>query len=144
MLAAASTPQTQIGIALDTAYLESLPPGTQPSTGIYMIDNRAQLGSKNEGQMELSTVCFAGDRVGWYLVPIDPTRGDTVQITGFNVSSGNVFAGSSGYPQPTTNLAYWIGRAVNAGSQTYQVQILLTDSSGSKYFINWDPYITCK
>lgn len=138
---ASQTPQTTIGIALDTAYLTSLPSGTQPSTGIYMIDNRKNIGSYNEGQMELYTFCYPGDNVSFYVQPIDTQRGDTVSIIGLNVSYGNVFGGSLGAPQPTSNDAYWIGRAINAGNQTYQIQVLITDENGNIYVINWDPFI---
>jgi hypothetical protein len=136
---AAQTPQTTIGIALDTAYLTSQPGNI--STGIYMIDNRLNLGSYNEGQMELFTYCYPGDNVSFYVTPIDTQRGDTVSIIGINVSNGNVFGGSLGAPQPTDNTAYWIGRAINAGQQTYQIQVLITDENHNIYVINWDPFI---
>jgi hypothetical protein len=141
LIKASQTPQTTIGIALDTAYLTSLPPGTQPSTGIYMIDNRLNIGSYNEGQMELYTLCYPGDNVSFYAQPIDTQRGDSVSIIGINVSYGNVFGGSLGAPQPTDNAAYWIGRAINSGRQTYQVQVLITDENHNVYVINWDPFI---
>jgi hypothetical protein len=140
---AAQNPQTMIGIGLDTAYLTSLPPGTQPSTGIYMCDNRLNVGSRNEGQMELSTFCYPGDNISFYAQPIDSQRGDTVKILGFNVSYGNLFGGSLGTPKPANaDHSYWIGRIINGGTQTYQIQVLITDENGNVYIINWDPFIT--
>jgi hypothetical protein len=133
-------PQTQIAIAVDTAYIASQN-GNNISTGIYMTDNQLNLGSTNEGQLELSTVCNNGNLIGFSVYPIDVNSGDTVAITGFNVSSGNVF-GSSGYPlqiQPS----YWIGQATHTGSQTYQIQIKVT-TGGLRpvyYYVSWDPFI---
>ena len=72
-------------------------------------------------------------------------------ITGFTVSQGSVF-GSQGYPQQQPPIgtepagAYWIGQAMNAGSQTYQIQIKVTvcQLRPISYYINWDPFITAK
>lgn len=141
--AALPCPPTAIEIAVDTSYVIAQQ-GKNIAAGVYMIDNQVDNGSTGEGQMELSTVCNVGDMVGFSVNPINPNTGDTVQISGFNVSTGSVF-GSAGYPQAITP-SYWIGQAVNQGSQTYQVQIKVT-SGGIRpvsYYVNWDPYITAK
>jgi hypothetical protein len=140
---AAQNPQTMIGIALDTAYLTSLAPGTIPNTGIYMCDNRLNVGSRSEGQIELSTFCYPGDNISFCVQPIDSQRGDTVKILGITVSQGNLFGGSLGTPKPANDdHTYWIGRIINGGTQTYTLQVLITDESGDFYVITWDPYVT--
>ena len=137
--AVVACPQTEIQIALDTAYLIGQG-GSFPSTGIYMIDNEVDNGSTGEGSMELSTVVPAGNYIGWNVFPIDPNTEDTVAITGFNVSQGNVF-GSSGFPQKVSP-SYWIGQAVNDGSQTYQIQVAITSPANPTFVVSWDPFIT--
>jgi hypothetical protein len=136
-------PQTQIAICVDTAYIAANS-GQQISTGIYMTDNQLNLGSSNEGQMELHTNCNNGSLIGFTAYPIDTNSGDKVEITGFNVSQGNVFGGS-GYPLSQTP-SYWIGQAANAGNQTYQIQIKVTVGAlrPIDYYVNWDPFITAQ
>jgi hypothetical protein len=134
-------PQTAIEIAVDTSYVISQQ-GQNIGAGVYMIDNQVNNGSTGEGQMELTTVCNVGDLIGFSVNPLNPNTRDTVEITGFNVSSGNVFT-SAGSPMKQTP-SYWIGQAMNQTSQTYQVQLKVT-SGGIRpvsYFINWDPHIT--
>lgn len=138
-------PQTAISIAVDTSYVISQG-GRNIGTGIYMFDNQRNDGSTGQGSLELSTVANAGDLVGFEVVPINPHTGDTVVISGFNVSAGNVF-GNQGYPIPDSkDPSYWIGQAVNAGQQTYQIQILVTSGGirPTKYYVSWDPFITAR
>ena len=138
-----------ITIAVDTAYVAAQQ-GRNIGTGVYMMDNMISSGSTNEGQMELSTKVPVGYTIGFNSVPINPVSGDKVIITGFNVSQGNVF-GSAGYPQefPLGSEplgSWWIGQAMNAGSQTYQIQIAVTVGAirPVTYFVNWDPFITAQ
>ena len=144
------SPQTSITIAVDTAYVAAQQ-GRNISQGIYMMDNRVHNGSGGEGTLELSTVCDVGNLIGFNVVPIDSlgTSGDQVVITGFTVSQGNVFT-AAGTPRQQPALpgepagAYWIGQALNEGSQIYQIQIAVTVGllQPVTYFVNWDPYIT--
>ena len=146
------SPQTSITIAVDTAYVAAQQ-GRNIGQGIYMMDNRVRNGSSGEGTLELSTACNNGDLIGFNVVPIDAlgTSGDSVVITGFTVSQGNVFT-AAGTPRQQPALpgepagAYWIGQALNQGSQTYQIQIEVTVGllQPVHYFINWDPFITAK
>lgn len=143
--------QTAVTIALDTQYLISQPPG-QVSAGIYMFDNRLNNGSSGEGSLELSTVCNVGDIMSFEVVAINDLMGneaDSVKITGFNVSQGNVFGGSEGAPVPATLKGaepgqYWLAQAVNAGNQTYQLFVEITSSGLHPIVrdITWDPFIT--
>lgn len=133
-------PQTQIAIAIDTAYIAAN--HSKPvSTGIYMMDNQLNYGSTGDGGLELSTVCPVGSLIGFTAYPMDPNSGDKVEITGFNVSQGSVF-GNSGYPIEMTP-DYWIGQAINEGRQTYQIQVKVTVGQirPTSYYINWDPFI---
>lgn len=145
--------QTAITIAVDVNYIATLPPGTvHASKGIYMMDNRVLNGSSNEGGLELSTVCPAGNLISFSAVPVNAESGSgsSVQITGFNVSQGNVFT-AAGQPRVfnpppsggATN-SFWIGQALNQGSQTYQIQIEVSIGvlQPVNYFISWDPFIT--
>lgn len=143
-------PQTAVTIAVDTAYVASQQ-GRNITQGVYMMDNMIALGSTSEAQMELHTRMAVGQLIGFHTVPIngEGPSGDTVIITGFTVSQGNVF-GSSGYPRQQPALpnelagSYWIGQAMNQGTQTYQIQIKVTVGrlQPVSYYINWDPFIT--
>ncbi len=125
--------QTKIVITVDTARVLS-----GDTREIYMIDNKVELGSTGEGTLELSTKCFAGDYISWRAEALDPDTQDIVSIAGFQVSSGNVFGGE-GSPQPQSDdNTYWMGRAINQGSQTYQVKIIINGT----HVVTWDPFIT--
>jgi ABC-type siderophore export system fused ATPase/permease subunit len=148
----ALTPQTSISIAVDTAYVAAQQ-GKNISQGIYMTDNRLRNGSSGEGNLELRTVCNNGDLIGFNVLPINAlgASGDSVVITGFNVSNGSVFTAAGTprqQPPPAGELAgaYWIGQAMAQGNQTYQIQIMVTVGllQPVTYFINWDPFITAR
>lgn len=143
-------PQTAITIAVDTAYVASQG-GRNINQGIYMMDNMVSNGSSGEGTLELHTNCNVGNLVGFNAVPIDTDSGDTVVITGFTVSQGSVFT-AAGQPRQQPALpnepagSYWIGQAMNSGTQVYQIQIKVTTGvlQPTSYYINWDPYITAR
>lgn len=138
-------PQTQVAIAIDTAYIAATA-GQSINTGIYMMDNQANMDSSGEGSLELTTVCPVGSLIGFSVYPMDTNSGDAVVITGFNVSQGNVF-GNTGYPiQMDEKGSYWIGQAMNAGRQTYQIQVRVTAGGirPTNYYINWDPFIVAR
>ena len=60
--------------------------------------------------------------------------------------------GSAGYPRQQPPLgtqpagSWWIGQAMNSGSQTYQIQIAVTVGviQPVTYYVNWDPFITAQ
>jgi hypothetical protein len=143
-------PETAVTIAVDTAYVAAQQ-GRNISQGVYMMDNMVANGSSGEGQMELHTKMAVGQLIGFHSVPINAEgpSGDTVVITGFTVSQGNVFT-AAGQPREQPALTneppgtYWIGQAMNTGSQTYQIQIKVTVGrlQPVSYYINWDPFIT--
>jgi hypothetical protein len=143
--------QTVICISVDTAAViawSESNPGQPLQSGIYMVDNQLANGSTNEGALELNTRCNPGDRIGFHVVPIDPTQGDTVGFSGFNVSQGSVF-GASGYPQPRCAATstgpfcnFWVGRAVASGATTYNPQIVITSDDGINHVVSWDPFLS--
>lgn len=146
-------PTVSVQIAVDTAYVAAQA-GKNISKGIYMMDNMVRNGSTGEGTLELSTVCNNGNLIGFNVVPINflGSSGDKVVITGFTVSQGSVFT-AAGQPRQQTTApvgepigSYWIGQAMNQGSQTYQIQIDVTVGllQPVSYFINWDPFITAR
>ncbi|HEX2926290.1 MAG TPA: AidA/PixA family protein [Ruminiclostridium sp.] len=125
--------QTKIIITVDTSRVLS-----GDTTGIYMIDNRAEVGSTGEGTLELNTKCYTGDYISWLVVPLDPDTQDIVSIAGFQVSSGNVFGGEGTPVSKSDDDTYWMGRAINQGSTTYQIKVLINGT----HVIQWDPFIT--
>lgn len=144
--------QSSITVAVDTAYIAAQG-GRNISKGIYMMDNRVSNGSTGEGTLELHSSVNDGDLVSFNAVPVngEGVSGDTVVITGFTVSQGSVFT-AAGQPRafesPPNEPAgsYWIGQAMNQGSQTYQIQLKVTVGKlqPTTYFINWDPFITAR
>ena len=140
-------PLTAITIAVDTAYVVSQQ-GQRINEGVYMMDNMEANGSTGEAQMELHTKCSVGSLIGFNAVPINSLSSNqgTVEITGFTVSQGSVFT-ASGTPQPQDDSGnYWIGQAVKAGTQTYQIQLKVTNGglNPTPYYVNWDPFITAQ
>jgi hypothetical protein len=144
---AALRPVASLVIAVDTGYVASRGQGVE--TGIYMMDNQLLNGSTGEGTMQLAAVVPVGKLVSFETVPVDARSGDSVIITSFSMSQGDIF-GCSGYPQQQPPLpgrppgSYWIGRAVNQGVQTYQVQIRITRATirPMVYFVNWSAMLT--
>ncbi|NEO98853.1 MAG: hypothetical protein F6K58_09280 [Symploca sp. SIO2E9] len=145
-------PLTAITIAVDTAYIAAQQ-GRNVNQGIYMMDNMVANGSTKEGTLELHTKCPVGSLIGFNTVAIngEGTSQDQVIITGFTVSNGSVFT-AAGQPQQQTSPgheppgSYWVGQALNTGTQTYQIQIkvMVGILHPVSYFINWDPFITAQ
>ena len=107
------------------------------------MDNRVNNGSTGEGTMVLSTRAILGDLIGFNVVPIYPNSGDTVVITGFDVTKGSVF-GLSGYPEQQPALGvepaggYWIGQAMNEGNCIH-LQLTVGQLRPVKCFVDFGP-----
>jgi hypothetical protein len=148
---ASLTPQVAVVIAVDTAAIAAQAKNGVITSGLYMIDNMVRNGSKNEGTLSLETVCNAGALIGFQSVPIDGegSSADQVIITSFVDVKGSVFGGA-GHPaqqQPLGNLpagSYWIGEAMTAGTETYQIQIKVTvgQLQPVQYYVWWDAKLT--
>lgn len=140
-------PLAAVTIAVDTAYVVSQG-GRNINQGVYMMDNMEANGSTGEAGLELSTHCPVGSLIGFNAVPINALSSNpgTVEITGFTVSQGSVFTAAGAPQQQDSSGSYWIGQAVNAGSQTYQIQLKVTNGglNPTPYYINWDPFITAQ
>ncbi|WP_454690129.1 hypothetical protein [Achromobacter aloeverae] len=144
-----SNPQVVVRIMVDTSAVLMYANNDVINRGIYMIDNRALLGSAYEGTMELNTHVRARDWIAFYITPIDPTLEDEVGIIGFRPSSGDAF-GDDGIPVllPTSSTSpegpYWVGRIDNSQNMTYQIKCRLRtggENSRTVVFV-WDPYIS--
>jgi hypothetical protein len=144
------TPQVSISIAVDTAWVAAQAINGGISEGVFLMDNRVRNGSSGEGTLSLHTVCNAGSLIGFQVVPIDGGAfGDQVVITGFADIQGEVFTGA-GHPrvQPSpgssTSGSYWIGQAIQAGTEVYQIEIEVTvgQLQPVQYFVWWNAKVT--
>ena len=143
---AALVPQVSVAIAVDTAYVAARAQDGYITSGVFMMDNMVHNGSAGEGTLALETVCNAGSLIGFQVIPIDAegSQGDQVVITSFVDVRGNVFTGA-GHPiqqPPIGNLppgSYWIGQALAAGTEVYQIQIEVTvgQLQPVRYFVWW-------
>lgn len=145
-------PSVSIAIAVDTAAVAAVQNGTL-SNGVYMMDTEVRSGSKREGQINLHTKCNVGALIGYQILPIDAAgaSGDTAVITAFAFQSGqDVFTGA-GHPvqikKPPKGLergAYWIGQAMAAGTEIYEIQIDVSigQLQPIRYFVTWTAKIT--
>ncbi|NHB97505.1 hypothetical protein C5470_14350 [Photorhabdus stackebrandtii] len=145
----ANKPQTIIRIFVDTASVSAYARNGIINKGVYIIDNRANIGSTSQGTMTANTFVRLRDYIGFYIMPIDPTLNDTVSIEGFQIITGNVF-GTDGYPEFISNTkeypegSFWIGRAESAPTPniatTYKIKCKLK-TGGLKartIYFEWD------
>jgi len=145
------TPQVSVAIAVDTAWIAAQAINGSITEGVFMMDNMVHNGSSGEGTLSLHTVCNAGSLIGFQTVPIDSlsSNGDQVIITSFADTHGTVFTGA-GHPiqQPSLgNLpagSYWIGQAIQAGTEIYQIEIKVTvgQLQPVQYFVWWNATLT--
>ncbi|MBV9494835.1 MAG: hypothetical protein JOZ54_11365 [Acidobacteria bacterium] len=144
------TPQVSIAIAVDTAWIAGQAVNGGISEGVFLMDNRVRSGSSQEGTLSLHTVCSTGSLIGFQVVPIDGGAfGDQVVITGFADINGEVFTGA-GHPVPSPppgngpSGSYWIGQAMKAGTETYQIEIEVTvgQLQPVRYYVWWDAVLT--
>jgi hypothetical protein len=145
------TPQVSIAIAVDTAFVAAQAGEGRITKGVFMMDNMVRNGSTGEGTLGLHTACNAGSLIGFQVIPTDAAgaSSDKVIITGFADVRGNVFTGA-GHPvqQPAIgNLpqgSYWIGQAIEAGTEEYQIQIKVTvgQLQPVQYYVWWKATLT--
>jgi hypothetical protein len=145
------TPQINIVIAVDTAFVAAQAGEGRITKGVFMMDNMVRNGSTGEGTLGLHTVCNAGSLIGFQVIPIDAAGSsrDEVIITGFADVKGNVFTGA-GHPvqQPSIGHlpqgSYWIGQAIQAGTEEYQIQIKVTvgQLQPVQYYVWWNATLT--
>lgn len=116
--------KTAVLVVVDVAYVVGYGAG-QVRAGIYMFDDQLANGSTAEGTLDLSTRCNLGDVISWEVVPLDPTRGDELEITSITVLQDTLF-GTAGAPTDWPGTANWYGQAMTAGSATYQIMLKIT------------------
>ncbi len=145
-------PAVSIVIAVDTAAIAAVGEGPITS-GLFMMDNMVRNGSTNEGQINLHTKCNVGALIGYQILPIDAagSNNDSTVLTAFVKQSGDdVFTGA-GHPieiaDPPVGLSkgsYWIGQAMTAGTETYQIQIEVTLGAlqPTTFYVSWNAEIT--
>jgi hypothetical protein len=105
---------TFIQIWVDTNALQN-----GSTQGVYLVDNRVNNGSSNEGTPSLSTGVTTGTNICWEIFNVDLNSTTQLQIQ--SISNASVF-GASGQPQVAPNNANaFTGTAQSAGNATYQI-----------------------
>lgn len=85
--------------------------------GIYLVDNRLNNGSQNEGTTNLSTQVTQGTNVCWQVYNIDPNS--TTQLAIQSISNASVF-GASGQPEKVDDgSGAFTGQVQSTGSASY-------------------------
>lgn len=139
-------PNTMILLALDADRFRA----SSGAAGAYLVDNRVSLGSTNEGSLSLHTLCNAGDRVGFGVLPINPNDGYTVTIAAIDVSAGPIFP--AGYAPVAMSPAwwfgaagsYWAGKAVMSGSQSCRLTVHIDGGISPYSAMLATPSMTCR
>lgn len=153
MARASLTPTVSVAIAVDTAAIAAAGDGPI-SSGVFMMDNRVRNGSTEEGQIALHTQCNAGDLIGFQVMPVGLAggSGNTAVMTSFAKHKGDdVFTGA-GHPRQEPSPkglpsgAYWIGQAIAAGTEHYQIQIKITVGAlqPTDYYVTWVAILTAQ
>ncbi len=95
---------------------------------VYLVDTNHYLGSWQEGQSTLNTVCQDGQTVTWYSASVNP--GDDVSITGFD---GAAVESKICVPKqdPLADPAAWSG-LIESGQQFNSFGYSLALTLGSK------------
>ncbi len=80
---------------------------------VYMVDTNKYIGSWQEGQSDLHTVCEDGQKISWWAAPVN--AGNSVSITGF---SGQMVASKSCVPKQDilAGEGVWTGQVETQGS----------------------------
>src|SRR5690606_11873049 len=106
------------------------------TSNIYLIDTNKYVGSGNEGQAELKTVCQDGQIINWRVTGVNP--GNDVEINAF---SGQMISGNFCNPvkQGLPGEEYWEGRIeVQGKAQTVQYNATLSIDGKAMTF---DPFL---
>jgi hypothetical protein len=106
------------------------------SENVYLIDTNKHLGSGNEGQAELITICADGQTVNWSVVPVSPSS--DVEITGF---TGVMIDTKVCLPKQVSanGVSYWQGLVEAqgvAGSRQYSVVMTMDGREAT-----FDPFL---
>jgi hypothetical protein len=120
-------------IAVDTA--SALASGNL-SNNVYLIDTNKYIGSWNEGQAELHTVCQDAQIVSWRVEPIDTQNEVAIsQFTGQMIDGKICVPVKQGIP----GAEQWEGRIETQGATgRYQYSVVLVIDGKSMTF---DPFL---
>ncbi len=99
------------------------------TAGVYLVDNRINNGSSNEGTSSLSTNVTSGTNICWEIFNIDLNSTTQLQIS--SISNASVF-GASGQPQVAPdNANAFTGTVQSAGQAGYQISFNAIAPGGS-------------
>lgn len=103
---------------------------------VYLVDTNKYLGSWNEGQCELNTLCYDNQIIKWRVTPVSPDDDvEIVQFTGQMVDSKVCLPQKQGLAQDI----FWEGAVETRGDVgNYQYSIVLTIDGKSMTF---DPFL---
>lgn len=105
-------------------------------SNVYLIDTNKYLGSWNEGQCELHTICYDNQIIKWRVTPVSPEN--DVDIVGF---TGQMIDQKICVPQKQgiTQDIYWEGIVETRGDVgRYQYSMVLTIDGKRMTF---DPFL---
>lgn len=96
--------------------------------GVYLVDNRLNDGSGNEGTPNLATNVTNGTNICWQVFNIDPNS--TVELDIQSISNASVF-GASGQPEAVGDgSGAFTGQVQAAGSASYTINFTAQSGSG--------------
>lgn len=126
---------TFIQIWVDTNKLQNGSTG-----GVYLVDNRINNGSSNEGTASLSTNVTNGTNICWEIFNVDLNSTTQLQIS--SISNASVF-GASGQPQVAPdNANAFTGTVQNSGQAGYQIAFNAFAPGGSGITTTVSPGLT--
>lgn len=93
---------------------------------VYLVDTNKYLGSWQEGQSPLNTVCQDGQALTWSVIPVDP--GNEIDITAFSgpMVDQKICVPA---PDPIADNTVWNGRVETQGafaSYPYSVTVAMS------------------
>ncbi len=103
---------------------------------VYLIDSNKHVGSGNEGQQELMTVCKDGQVINWRITGVSPSS--DVVITQY---TGQMINDKVCVPIPVTSVdgPYWQGRVEAQGTKGNQQYSVVVSIDGRA--MTFDPYL---
>jgi len=98
------------------------------TNGVYLVDNRINDGSGNEGTAGLITACTNNANICWEIVAVDPNA----QLDQFQIQQiGNSNAwGNTGQPEATDpSSTVFTGQVQNTGTAKYDLVLNINDTN---------------
>jgi len=95
--------------------------------GVYLVDNRLNNGSQNEGTVGLQTAVTTNSYICWQVYNVDPNSSTTLSIA--SIGNSNAW-GASGQPQSVSPNTF-TGQAQTNGLAEYKLTINAQAGGGS-------------